>query len=93
MSAVNWAEVCYTISRKARRITKSDMNKLLLNLPLDIIAVDRELAEQASLFKVQGGISLGDCCAAALAKRYDLPLYTGDPEFALVESEVRVVWL
>jgi hypothetical protein len=34
-----------------------------------------------------------DCFAVALARPKKAELYTGDPEFKVVEKEVKVVWL
>jgi predicted nucleic acid-binding protein len=34
-----------------------------------------------------------DCFAAALARLKKAELYTGDPEFKVVEKEIKVVWL
>jgi predicted nucleic acid-binding protein len=38
-------------------------------------------------------MSLADCFAAALAMERRADVYTGDPEFREVESEVRIVWI
>jgi predicted nucleic acid-binding protein len=65
----------------------------LLGFPLDIIAADQELAELAGAIKTARRMSLADCFAAALAKQRRANLYTGDPEFRVVEKEIRIVWL
>ena len=38
-------------------------------------------------------MSLADCFAVALAKDRACEVYTGDPEFRVVEKNVKVVWL
>jgi predicted nucleic acid-binding protein len=38
-------------------------------------------------------MSLADCFAAALAKHKKGKLYTGDPEFKVMEKELQIVWL
>ena len=65
----------------------------LLGLPIEIVAADRELSELAGEIKVQHKMSLADCFAAALAKQTKGKIFTGDPEFRSIESEVKVIWL
>jgi len=93
ITAVNWAEVCYIVQRKAGRARWPEVSESLARLPLEVVATHRELAERAAYFKVKGAISLADCFAAALAQELGLPLYTGDPEFRVVQSEIEVRWI
>jgi uncharacterized protein len=65
----------------------------LLGLPIDIVPADQELSELAGELKVTKKMSLADCFAAALAKREKAEVYTGDPEFKVMEREIKVVWL
>ena len=93
ITSVNWAEVSYVVERKAGRTHWLRLRKDLACLPIEIVEADKELAECAAEFKVKGGISLGDCFAAALAKLRGLPVYTGDREFERVQDEVKVMWI
>ena len=64
-----------------------------LGLPLEIIPAGQELSELAGELKVTKKMSLADCFAAALSKRENAEISTGDPEFKAVEREIKVVWL
>ncbi len=93
ITAVNWAEVLYIVRR---REGQAGVNKVLefgRTLPVDIVAVDVELAGMASEFKAAGRLSLVDAFAAALAKQKKAGLVTGDPEFKTVEDVVKIHWL
>lgn len=86
IASPNWAEIRYMIERKAGRTKWGEVRARLLGLPLEIVAVDSELAEAAGALKVSHKMSLADCFAAALAKQRKAELYTGDPEFKEVEK-------
>jgi len=93
ITSVNWAEVRYVVERKSGSASWPRVKERLLNLPLSVIPVDRELAELAGSFKRGGGMALADCFAAALAKQQGLPLCTGDREYRRVERAVKILWL
>ena len=93
ISAVNWAEVRYMVERKLGKHEWNSVNDRLMGLPIETVAVDRELAELAGELKATKKMSLGDTFAAALAKQRKMDLYTGDPEFRTMEDQIRVVWL
>ena len=89
----NWAEVRYIVERKVGLAEWREARARLLGLPLEIVPASQELAELAGELKVTKKMSLADCFAAALAKRENAEIYTGDPEFKAVEREIKVVWL
>jgi uncharacterized protein len=91
--APNWTEVGYISERKVGRKQWNQARIQLLSLPLEVAPADQELAEIAAEIKAKNRLSLGDAFAAALAKKKEASLYTGDPEFKAVENEVAVVWL
>lgn len=93
IAAPNWAEVRYQVERKIGGARWAEIRSKLLGLPIEIVAVDQELAEVAGEIKAKRKMSLADCFAAALAKQRKADLYTGDPEFRAVENEVKIVWL
>ena len=93
VAAPNWAEVRYMVERKVGVARWNETRQKLLGLPLEVVAVDRTLAELAGEMKAVSKMSLADCFAAALAKQRKADLYTGDPEFKAVEKSVKVVWL
>lgn len=47
---------------------------------LDVVEPDWPLVADAAAIKASGGLSFADCFAIATARRYDSPLWTGDPE-------------
>ena len=93
VAAPNWAEIRYMVERKAGPAVWSDLREKLLALPLEVAPVDLELAEAAGALKAAHAMSLADCFAAALAKKHDADVYTGDREFEAVADVVGVVWL
>jgi ribonuclease VapC len=88
ITAPNWAEVRYSVERKVGAARWRETRTKLLGLPIEIV-----LAELAGEINVGGKMSLADCFAAALAKQKKADVYTGDPEFRVVEKEIKVVWL
>ncbi len=93
IASPNWAEVRYIVERKTSAARWGEIRDRLAGLPIEVVSVDQELAEMAGQIKVKGKMSLADCFAAALARDRKADLYTGDPEFRSVESDVRIVWL
>ena len=93
IASPNWAEVRYIVERKAGAARWNEIRDRLAGLPLEVVAVDQDLAELAGQIKVKGKMSLADCFAAALAKNSKADLYTGDPEFRAVEADLRIVWI
>lgn len=93
MSSVNWAEIRYVIERKTGVDAWKKGRPKILSLPLEIVPADQDLAELAGEIKASRKISLADCFAAALAKRRNGVIYTGDPEFKALEPEWKIIWL
>ena len=93
IAAPNWAEIRYMIERKVGIAQWREARAKLLGLPIEIVPVDQELAEMAGEIKAHKKMSLADCFAAALAKQNKAEIYTGDPEFRAMGSEIKVVWL
>ncbi len=93
ITAPNWTEVRYIVQRKVGAVKWEEVRQKLLRLPFEIIPADQTLAELAGEIKALYKMSLADCFAAALAKMKKLEVYTGDPEFQEVESDIKIVWL
>ena len=95
LSAINWAEVYYTMERAGGRAVAESVAAEIATLPIDVVGVadDLELVRQAAQFKAAHKLSLADAFAAALAKDRQAELVTGDPEFGALEKEVRIEWL
>lgn len=93
MSEVNYAEVQYTIRRKDGETVWASIAGELQAAPIEFHAADRRLADLAAGFKARFKISLTDAFAAALAKERKAELVTGDPEFRVLEKEIKIRWL
>ena len=95
LSAVNWAEIYYTMERAGGRQAADEAVADLATLPIDVVGVgdDLKLARLAAQFKATHKMSLADAFAAALAKEKKAELVTGDPEFKALEKEIKLSWL
>jgi ribonuclease VapC len=95
LSAINWAEIYYTMERAGGRIVAEEVAGEIASLPIEVAGLgdDLELARQAARFKAARKLSLADAFAAALAKARKAELVTGDPGFKTLEREVKIAWL
>jgi uncharacterized protein len=93
MTEANYAEVKYITVRKDGGSRWEEIARELRALPIEFHPIDRSLADLAADIKAHHKISLADAFAAALAKERKAELVTGDPEFAPLEKEIRIVWL
>ena len=95
MSVVTWGEVYYITMREVSQAAAEQKTTEIAALPIDIIGVsdDLTLTKQAAIFKATHKMSYADCFAAALAKQESAALVTGDPEFKVVEKEIKIQWL
>jgi len=93
MTEGNYTEVKYIVVRKEGRERWARIAADLPALPLEFRAITRSLADIAADFKAQYRISLADAFAAALAKEKKAELVTGDPEYKLLEGEIRIKWI
>lgn len=93
MSVVNLGEVWYSIARSNSPEIADQYIHEITGMAIEIVDADWTLTRQAAAYKVNGGISYGDCFAAALAKLKKAELITGDKEFKSLESEIKISWL
>ena len=93
ISAVNWAEVIYKMERKHGAVGLQTARQFERTTPLEVVPVDRDLAETAALLKNTYKLGLADACAAALAKSKKAELVTGDYEFKTLEKDIKINWL
>lgn len=87
MAAINLAEVVshYAKLGAARR----DIEALLGPLPIRLIPVDAALSYEAGMLRrvtLEGGLSLGDRCCLALAKREGLPALTAERRWPAIAA-------
>jgi len=93
MTSVNFGEVYYIVLRECGQEKAHEIEKIIRTLPIDIMDVDLHLAIEAARFKAVKKISYADCFAAALAKLHKGEIITGDKEFKVLESEVKISWI
>lgn len=93
MTSVNFGEVYYIILRECGMEKAHAIEKIIRNLPIEIVDVDSHLAREAARFKANHKMSYADCFAAALAKLHKGEVITGDKEFKAVEKDIKIAWL
>lgn len=79
--------------REQGRETAEKVISHLSQYPIELVDVDRDLAKDAALLKGKYKIAYAACFAAALAKRMNAIVLTGDPEFKILQNEIEVLWL
>lgn len=82
MSAVNWGEVFYIAWRRHGEAAAWETEARLKELPVTIIAVDRDRASRAAALKQKHNLGYADSFAAELAIERGAWLVTADPEFS-----------
>lgn len=93
MTAVNLGEVLYILLRtKEDRVARETL-AAVEQLPIEIIAADRDISLAAAELKAAHPVAYADCFAAALALKNAGSVLTGDPEFKRFEPAVTVSWL
>lgn len=90
MSAVNWGEVFYTACRRHGEAQARQAEARLQEMPIVVIAVDRERASRAAALKQEHGLGYADAFAAELAMERSAWLVTADPEFSKVGKTLSV---
>lgn len=82
MSAVNWGEVFYIEWRFRGEPGARKAEARMQELPIAVIAADRDRATRAGALKQKHGLSYADAFAAELAIECGASLVTADPEFS-----------
>jgi predicted nucleic acid-binding protein len=90
MSAVNWGEVFYVAWRLRGEAYALQTEARLRELPIAVIAADRERASRAGALKQKHGLGYADAFAAELAIERGAWLVTADPEFQKVGKALAV---
>ena len=93
LSLVNWGEIYYSIARAEDEQKARDCLIVIDELSVNVAGIDQELTLDAARLKSQYALSYADCFAAALAKREDCPVLTGDKEFRKLPSDIKVLWI
>jgi predicted nucleic acid-binding protein len=90
MSAVTWGEVFYIEWRWHGEAKAREAEAKLQELPIAVIAVDRERASRAGALKQKHGLGYADAFAAELAIERAAWLVTADPEFSKIGKALSV---
>ena len=90
MSAVNWGEVFYTEWRARGEAKARAAEAALMEMPIAVIAADRERASRAGGLKQKHALGYADSFAAELAIERGALLVTADPEFSKVGKTLTV---
>ena len=90
MSAVNWGEVFYIEWRYHGEAKAREAEAKLQELPIAVIAADRERASRAGALKQKHALGYADAFAAELAIESGAWLVTADPEFTKVGKALSV---
>jgi predicted nucleic acid-binding protein len=93
MCIVNWGGIYYQVARRFGDEKAQEIEQLIETLPIRLVEADRDLTREAARIKATKRMAYADCFAAALARLRKANLYTGDPEFKVVEKDIKVVWL
>jgi ribonuclease VapC len=93
ISVVNLGEVWYSIARTHSPKVADQYIGEIDGMAIEVVDADWQLTHQAAMFKVNGNISYGDCFAAALAKSNKAELVTGDKDFKVLDSEIKISWI
>ncbi|MBI4823678.1 MAG: type II toxin-antitoxin system VapC family toxin [Nitrospirae bacterium] len=94
MNEINVGETYYIIARE-RGIEHADyfISTILPNLPVKVLSNSFDHIIEASRIKSNYPISYADCFTVATAMRENAVILTGDPDFKMVKSLVRIEWL
>ena len=90
MSAVNWGEVFYVSWRRHGEAKAREAEATLRELPITVVAVDRERATRAGALKEKHGLGYADALAAELAIERGAWLVTADPVFSKVGKGLSI---
>lgn len=96
ISRINYGEIVYNVAGKQRRgELPENMDLDIGDLPWEVVSVDDDLVDEAAELKSLYAVSYADCFAAALARRHQAPVITGDPDFLKLQSVgvLSVDWL
>jgi predicted nucleic acid-binding protein len=93
MSVVNWGEVFYSVWRAHGEAAAEAKLREISQLPIEIVAVDLDLAKRSASLKAERRLPYADCFAAALAQIRKATLVTSDKDFERAASLVRIAWL
>jgi len=90
LSAVNWGEVFYVAWRLHGELRALEAEAKLQQLPIMVVAADRDRATRAASLKQKHNLGYADSFAAELAMERSAWLVTADPEFSKLGKALSV---
>jgi predicted nucleic acid-binding protein len=93
MSIVNWGEVYYSAWRAGGEDGARRLAAEISQFPIQLIDADFELTKSAAVLHAKYNLPYADCFAAALSKDWKAELVTGDRDFEMVQSEIKIQFL
>ena len=94
MHVINWGEIYYTTMRRGGESAAKSIAADIGQMPIQIVeSANFELVKQAAIFKATKKLSYADCFAAALAKLKRAELITGEKEFGVLSTDLKISWL
>ena len=93
MSVINWGEVYYNPLREEGVKTAEKVIEQLRKYPIELVDADLKLTYEAAKLKARYKIAYADCFAAALSRKLNAVIVTGDPEFRKLGDEYSIQWL
>ena len=93
LSEINWGEIYYSLYRAQGEKAAEEALMIIDQLPIELYPVDRACVYQAAQFKAKYPIAYGDCFAAAVAMKENLPVLTGDKHFELLKECITIKWI
>ena len=90
---INLGEVIY-ITERERGLQSARMAlSMMKELPIEVVIANEEITLEAAHIKANYPIAYADCFAAAVAKKFQGLLVTGDPEFKLLQNYIDIMWI
>jgi PIN domain nuclease of toxin-antitoxin system len=95
LSVVNLGEVYYKLARDQGSDIAEEFVQHTLALDINLVDADLVLTMDAARIKAEFPMAYADCFAAALARRAQAKVVTGDPEFKQLEDAgvIDIEWL
>lgn len=93
ISVVNLGEVVYKAARRGQEGSTEAILATVDSLPIDLVAVDMNLALSAAALKAKHAVGYLDCFVVALALQRKAVVMTGDPDFRAFDDVVPVEWI
>jgi ribonuclease VapC len=93
MTVINAGEIWYIYMRRASEQIANERIQQLRMAGVEFVDADWALTKEAARLKSRHAIAYADCFAAALAKREQGRLVTGDREFTKLEKLISITWI